>query len=519
MDESNDDVGATILVVDDEETNRALIGETLREEGYVVVGAAGGEAGVEAFLRTLPDCVLLDARMPGIDGFEVCRRIRTMPHGADTPVLFVTGLRDVETFDHALAVGADDFLTKPIRPAELVVRVQTALKLRRLSLDLSEQVWLLRHQRDQLLRLQLQKERLIAFVIHDLKTPVNAISLQAQLLQRDPGVSGRTRTCVDEIRNETRRLARMIVNLLDVAKAEEGRLSPQRTWVDLRPLLDSVLSELAAAAREHGVELRCAIGESHAFADEDLLRRLLTNLVENAIRYAPSGTDVVIGTAKGGDGTTFRVADTGKGVPEEERSEVFGAFSQLESRADPTARMCRGLGLAFCKHAVDAHGGRIWIEDAAPGAVFCASLPDGARGLHGHPSSGRSAVQGAPGLDAATTRFAVACSRRHRGRPRHARPHRRRDARRHDRRRRPAANRLRQRADREAVRVGARRAAGSAPRPPDSSAPPCRPRGAQRGVCERCPHPSHGRGPRGGGPAPRRHRARGRGEPRARAGA
>src|SRR5512144_391788 len=129
---------ATVLVVDDNEANRNLAKGALEDEGYRVVLATGGAAGIEAFERERPDCILLDVRMPDVDGFAACSAIRKLPGGADTPVLFLTALRDVDTFDEALKAGADDFLTKPVRPGELVVRVQTALKLRNMRAELRE---------------------------------------------------------------------------------------------------------------------------------------------------------------------------------------------------------------------------------------------------------------------------------------------------------------------------------------------------------------------------------------------
>ena len=124
---------ATVLVVDDNDANRSLARHTLEDEGYRVLEASAGEEALAIVEREAPDCILLDVRMPGMDGFAVCERIRALPRGAETPVVFLTALRDVETFDHALRAGGDDFLTKPVRPTELVIRVQSALKLRRLS--------------------------------------------------------------------------------------------------------------------------------------------------------------------------------------------------------------------------------------------------------------------------------------------------------------------------------------------------------------------------------------------------
>ena len=159
-----------VLVVDDNQQNRALAKATLEAEACDVVLAASGPEALASLEAFSPDCVLLDVRMPGMDGFETCRRLRALPAGAQVSVLFLTAARDVETFDAALAAGADDFLTKPIQPAEMVLRVQSAVRMRSLDVSNQQLFGLLKRQRDDLLRLQLQKERLTSFVVHDLKT-------------------------------------------------------------------------------------------------------------------------------------------------------------------------------------------------------------------------------------------------------------------------------------------------------------------------------------------------------------
>ena len=315
MQPSADTTIATILVVDDNEANRSLAEHTLEDEGYRVVSASSGAAGITAFGAERPDCVLLDVRMPDMDGFAVCERIRALPSGTDTPVLFFTALRDVDTFDRALAAGGDDFLTKPVRPTELIVRIQSALKLRRMNVELREHYELLKRQRDHLLRLQLQKERLTAFVIHDLKNPVNSMDLHAQVLLRDKGLSATARDSATQIRSEARRLNRMILNLLDLSKADEGLLTPKRSQLDLRRLVDDVFSELNVGARSRNVTLKTALETDRIHADEDLFRRTLTNLVENAIRHAPPETSITVAAKHVAEGTELRVADAGPGVP------------------------------------------------------------------------------------------------------------------------------------------------------------------------------------------------------------
>ncbi len=367
-------VPPTILVVDDNVQNRALAQATLEDEGYRVVLAAGGEEGIAAFQREKPDCVLLDVRMPDVDGPTACERIRVLPGGRDVPIVFVTAQRDVETFDRTVRAGGDDFMTKPFRPNELVARVEAALKLRRLATERSELYGQVKQQRDDLQRMQLQKEQLVAFLVHDLKNPVNAIELQAELVLRDRAASERSCRAANRIRDEGRSLIRMITTLLDIAKADEGRLAPVRQPLALAPLVAGVVEELDARAEAAGVRLRCQLDAPAITADPDLFRRVLENLVENAIQHAPEDSEVEISARASDGGVLLCVRDSGCGVPREQRERVFERF--VQGGREPT-RSNRGLGLAFCKLATEAHGGRIWIEDAAPGAAFCVWLDHG----------------------------------------------------------------------------------------------------------------------------------------------
>lgn len=370
---------STVLVIDDNPENRALARATLEDEGYRAVLASGGEEGLRAFEVERPDCVLLDVRMPGMDGFAVCRGIRALPGGADVPIVFLTALRDLDTFDRAQASGGDDFLTKPFRPSELAMRIQTALKLRRMSSELRETYDLVRRQRDDLMRIQLQKERLTSFVVHDLKNPVNSMDLHAQVLLRDKGLSDRARRSADSIRAEARALLRLVLNLLDISKSEEGRLMVRPAVVALPALLDEVIDAHRVEAESAGVRLERSAAVEQVTADPDLLRRVLENLVDNAIRHAPPGTAVRLEAVAREGEVEIRVADQGSGIAPELRERVFDRFVQLDDRDRPAAsRAGRGLGLTFCKLAVEAHGGSIGIEDGAPGAVFCVRLPDGA---------------------------------------------------------------------------------------------------------------------------------------------
>jgi two-component system sensor histidine kinase/response regulator len=332
---------AKVLVVDDNAANRALAKAALDDDDVPVVLAATGEEALAAFERAAPDCVLLDIQMPGMDGVSVCERIRSLPGGDRVAIVFVTAQRDVETFDRAVRAGGDDFITKPFRPSDL------------------------------LMRLQLHKEQLSAFLVHDLKNPVNTIGLLVQRILRSSTADDRSRDAAARILDETRGLLRMITNLLDIGKADEGRLAPQRAALDARALIDEVIAEQRTCATVADLELVACVEPAQLFADHDLMHRVLANLIDNAIRHAPSGSAILVGARPLAGAVELHVSDAGAGIPEPLRDRVFERFM---TGGDAATRTNRGLGLAFCKAAVEAHGGQIWVEDAEPGARFCVRI-------------------------------------------------------------------------------------------------------------------------------------------------
>jgi signal transduction histidine kinase len=244
-----------------------------------------------------------------------------------------------------------------------------------MSAELREHYDLVRRQRDDLMRLQLQKERLTAFVVHDLKNPLNSMDLYAQLLLRQPELSQRSLKSIQSIRDEVHSLLRLVLNLLDISKSEEAQLVPNRRDVDVDALMTEVIDALDLRARAAGLRLAHAVEVRTLAADPDLLRRVLENLLDNAIRHAPEESEIRITAAPHEGSVEFRVADTGPGISPELREKIFERFVQLDSNKPNLTRTGRGLGLAFCKLAVHAHGGTIWVEDGSPGTTFCMRLP------------------------------------------------------------------------------------------------------------------------------------------------
>jgi signal transduction histidine kinase len=373
---------AHILVVDDAPQNRLLAEARLSGAGYRVTQAESGEAAITAFEREVPDLVLLDVRMPGLDGFDTLERLRALPHGPNVPVVFLTAFDDEDTHRRALAAGVDDFLSKPLRPTELLIRVRSLLRLSAAMQKLHDSHALVSAQRDALLHARQLRERLSAFIVHDLKIPLQNISAATEIVQRRAENEGTERAAA-MIQRGCTDMNRMVLDLLDVARAEDGHLTVQKTDFDLRTLLDDVV-ERTRVTRGQGAAVRLEtmydLEDPRIQGDPELLRRVIENLLDNAFRYSPAQSSIRVSAAKRQGQVDILVRDEGPGIPEEHRERVFDMYERLEERRD---RSGRGLGLVFCRAAVEAHGGAIWIDPPdGRGAVFHVRLstrPEGQR--------------------------------------------------------------------------------------------------------------------------------------------
>jgi signal transduction histidine kinase len=389
------DPTATILVVDDNLQNREVAEGHLVGAGYQAVQAESGE---EALARlaagTSPiDLVLLDVLMPGLDGFETCRRIRAQPGGTRLPVLFLTALGDLGTHKAALDSGADDFLTKPINRTELLIRVRSLLRIKALSDEQTRHLGVISSQRDALLEAQRQKEELTALIIHDLKNPLSSILSNVQYALGHDTMGPDERDSLRDVLRASQSMVRMVMNLLDVSRSEDGALVPHLTDFELPALLGEVSSEMSRRIEDKEQRLELALPPDVRVmrADRDLVRRILENLVDNAYKYGPRRATIrieaaLLPDAGGGppEAVELRVRDQGEGVPVAFREKIFEKYARVGGRAAHEVRNSHGLGLVFCRRAVEVHGGAIWVEEnAGRGSCFCVRLalrPAGARG-------------------------------------------------------------------------------------------------------------------------------------------
>lgn len=340
------------------------------ERGYYTVETAeGGEEALALLPSFQPELVLLDIQMPGMDGLEVCRRIRELPNGELLPIIFLTGDERPEMHAQALRVKGDDFLRKPVMPAELITRIRSLMRLKRLQAEI-------RAERDSLLDLQKQREQLFHFIVHDLKNPLSAIQVGLELLDDGDQAPDSSRPHLHRLRETAQAMGRMIQDILDIGRAEQVGLELRRMQVPLDIWIPRLIREVEAQAqsRGHGLAWECPTGLA-VDADPEFLRRVLMNLVDNALKYSPSGSQTRIEARPVEGGVRLAVRDQGEGIPEPMREQIFGKFVRLEE-GGPSTRSGSGLGLAFCQLVAEAHGGRIWVEDNPPrGSVFVMEIP------------------------------------------------------------------------------------------------------------------------------------------------
>jgi signal transduction histidine kinase len=362
-----------ILVVDDSPQNRMVASGHLETAGYEVLAAESGEAALAVLAVQRIDLVVLDVLMPGLGGFETCRRIRATPAIAETAVLFLTALGDREATGPALEAGGDDLLPKPFHRSELLLRVKALIRAKRTTSELRAALRELAAQNEQLRRVEHDKRKISALIVHDLKSPISGVMMNAEMIREAVDMAEAT-SLADEILLAAAQLDRTARDLLDLSRAETGELAPQIEPFDLAELATEVVASLRGLARWSGLALELDIGVATMIADRELTRRMLANLVHNAVKHAPPGTAVRIEARRTADQLELRVLDDGPGVPIAEIERIFEPYVALDP--DRARTGSHGLGLAFCRLAAQAHRGQIWVEPRVPhGTSFCVRIP------------------------------------------------------------------------------------------------------------------------------------------------
>jgi two-component system sensor histidine kinase/response regulator len=349
-----------VLVVDDEPMNRSLIRATLAATCDVVEAGTGPEA-LELLKTRSVELVLLDVMMPGMDGFEVCRRIKET-QTRYLPVLLVTALGEQSDKNRGLESGADDFLTKPVDRRELLLRTRAFLRLR-------EQDKIIHRQLEEMKNLQGQKDDLVALLVHDLRSPLAGVVAHLQLLEED--LTGRAKADVQQALKAADVALRRMEETLQIRLMEEGELTVRRHPVAVGRIVEETLAEVSPIARRKNIVLHAEVAVAPtANIDEALVRRCVENLLSNALKYTPSGADISVSARPAAGGVAIEVADRGPGVPDQLKNGMFEKFGSIEVKKGGT-RQGFGLGLYLVKLVAQGHGGSVTVKDReGGGSVF-----------------------------------------------------------------------------------------------------------------------------------------------------
>jgi len=393
--------GRDILVVDDNDTNLIAIEAALAPLNRKLVLA---RSGVEALARLLEQdfaLIILDVAMPGMDGFETARMVRSRARNRATPIIFITGLswQDDEILK-GYELGAFDFMMKPVRPEVLRAKASVFIALQERTLELQQKADELRiaqtraHEREltmqrkrfeaEVLERQMaqmadadqRKDEFLAILAHELRNPLQPLQTAVEVLEHEPD-----KPVPDRIRQIIRRqvtfIGRLVDDLLDVARFQTGKLDLRREPLKLDKVVEEAVSDMRTLAntRQHTLETHGPNPAPLVHGDPVRLVQVITNLLSNAIKYTPPSGRITVGWGEGADHAFIRVTDNGKGIPADLVPKVFDMF--VQERVTPDGAGGLGLGLGLVKRLIELHGGSVHVASDGPGcgATFEVRIP------------------------------------------------------------------------------------------------------------------------------------------------
>lgn len=359
-----------ILAVDDTPDNLILVQTILESEGFEMDLVADGMTALQQITESPPDLILLDVMMPGIDGYEVTRRIRSNTQLPYIPILLITAFTESSVVE-GLDAGADDFIRKPFDTDELLARVRSLLRLK--------------HSLDEQQKMARQREDFVSRMTHDLRTPLVASDRMLNLFQQEIfcKISPEMKQAIAVMIRSNHNLTQMVNNLLEVYRIEAGKKTLNSEICNLPEMLTEVVEELNPIANDKNLTLKIdtsgleKVGENAGIVTGDRLelRRVFSNLIGNAIKFTDSGgieTRIFESAENNGKNlVTIEIEDTGYGIAAEDQATIFERFRQGRNK-----RAGSGLGLHLSRLIVEAHGGTIELfSEVGKGSVFTVRLP------------------------------------------------------------------------------------------------------------------------------------------------
>ena len=362
-----------ILAVDDSKDNLILVQTILESEGYDIDLVTDGITALQRVEQCPPDLILLDVMMPGIDGYEVTRRVRNHPNLNVNyiPILLITAFHESSVVQ-GLDAGADDFIRKPFDTDELLARVRSLLRLK--------------HSLDEQKKMARQREDFVSRLTHDLRTPLVAADRMLDLFQQETfcQISPEMKQAIAVMIRSNQNLMQMVNTLLEVYRFEAGKKTLNDVECHLTEIIQEVSGELTPLALEKNLAIKIDTSKLDlqqetagvVMGDPLELRRVFNNLIANAIKFTDTGGIEVcvwekLDNSQGQDYVVIEVTDTGYGIAPEDQATVFERFRQGKNK-----RSGSGLGLHLSLRIVEAHSGSITLKsEPGRGSIFTVTLP------------------------------------------------------------------------------------------------------------------------------------------------
>ena len=361
-----------LLVVDDVQTNVLLLKALLGKEGYGILVANNGQEALEVIRNENPDLILLDVMMPGMDGFEVAERLKSEEFRCEIPIIFLTALDDTQSIVNGFKLGVGDFISKPFRKEELMVRIK-----HQLSLVAARRI--IEEKNEELRKTIAGRDKMYSVIAHDLRSPMasmkmllNTIMMSVEKDKIDPDIFDML-----EISNKTsEEVFSLLDNLLKWTKSQLGKLTVIPQKLDISGLADGVVEVMNSVAEVKHIKLIRTDHESFfVYVDIEMIKSILRNLISNAVKFSNPDSEIKVGI-KAEDGKVIvSVTDSGKGIKKEDQHKLLKDSTHFTTYGT-NSEEGSGLGLLLCRDFARKNGGELWFESEENlGSVFSFSLP------------------------------------------------------------------------------------------------------------------------------------------------
>jgi signal transduction histidine kinase len=321
----------------------------------------------------VPDLVLLDVMMPGIDGFEVCRRLKADPKTAEVPIIFITAESETDRVVEGFDVGGIDYIKKPFHDREVLARVRTHLNVDRLTRELADKNEELERANAEIQNVSDRKSQFVANLSHELRTPITSMKGFADNILDCIGgkPNAQHERYLKRITDNAAHVLELVNSLLDLSKIESGKMEINAQHVDVDTLVESCCAEIEPLVHD-GISLHFQVEPYSVWTDPARLRQILINLLSNAAKFTEAGSINVCASVDSEE-LTIAVADTGIGIPEEALELIFDEFKQASTSA---AEKGTGLGLPITRATAQLLGGSVHVESqVGKGSTFTMTIP------------------------------------------------------------------------------------------------------------------------------------------------